>query len=46
MRPAAAGYLRNLEKRVLMYFVQEIKQVNVKRVFAEVFTDHLEDCAF
>jgi hypothetical protein len=29
-----------------MYFMHEIKQVNVIRVLAEVFADHLEDCAF
>ena len=25
--------------------MHEIEQVNVKRFFAEVFTDHLKDCA-
>jgi hypothetical protein len=29
-----------------MYFMQEIEQVNVKWFLPEVFTDHLEDCAF
>jgi hypothetical protein len=46
MRPAAAGYTMNLEKGALTYFMHKIKQVNVKRVFAEVLTDHLENCAF
>jgi hypothetical protein len=47
MRPAAAaGYTRSLEKSALTDFVHEIEQVNVKRVFAEVLTDHLKNCAF
>jgi hypothetical protein len=46
MRPAAAGYTGNLEKSALTYFMHDIEQVNVKRVLAEVFADHLEDCAF
>jgi len=46
MRPAATGYTRNLERSSLTYFMHEIEQVNVKRVFAEVFADHLKDCAF
>ena len=46
MRPVATGYTRNLEKSALMYFMHEIEQVNVKRLFAEVFADHLKDCAF
>ena len=46
MKPVATGYTRNLEKSVLMYFMHKIEQVNVKRVLAEVFADHLEDCAF
>jgi hypothetical protein len=47
MRPAVVGYTRNLEKSTaLTYFMHEIKQVNAKRFLPEVFTDHLEDCAF
>jgi hypothetical protein len=40
------GITRNLEKSAMTYFMHEIEQVNVKRVLAEVFPDHLEDCAF
>jgi hypothetical protein len=46
MRPAATGYTMNLEKSALTYSMHKIKQVNVERVFAEVLTDHLENCAF
>jgi hypothetical protein len=46
MRPAATGHTRYLEKNALTYFMHEIEQVNVKRFLPEVFTDHLEDCAF
>jgi hypothetical protein len=46
MRPAAMGYTRNIERSTLPYFMHEIKQVNVKQLLPEVFTDHLEDCAF
>jgi hypothetical protein len=46
MKPAAVGYMRNLEKSALMYFMHEIEQVNVIRLLAEVFANHLEDRAF
>jgi len=46
MRSATTGHTRYLEKNALTYFMHEIEQVNIKWVLAEVFTDHLEDCAF
>ena len=38
--------MTKLEKSALTYFMHKIEQVNVKRIFAEVLTDHLKNRAF